>query len=181
MNYTSLSSFFNERSPCFISSERFGVLIYFPATQMRFDSISLSISDVFFLPLPIPAARSPSGVSKPSIFVCLKNSRQSTLGWRRSNGGASAKMLFERQSGLAARPAGCYIIHIYTFTRGPDQRGVRFTPATCRSAPAVRKRAPSLARVCTRVLHVTVTYVAARYIHPVSRAPHSFSYTARFY
>lgn len=72
--------------------------------------------------------------SKPSIFVCLKNSRRSTRGRRRrrSNGGAFAKMLFERQSGLAARPAGCYIIHIYTFAQGAQHPRAWFTSATCR-------------------------------------------------
>jgi len=70
---------------------------------------------------------------EPSIFVCLKNSRRDLHGAarRRSNGGASAKMLFERQSGLVARPAGCYIIHIYTGRAAWAPPRLVYTGATC--------------------------------------------------
>lgn len=151
MNYTLLSSLFNERFLIFyIFRNDPPALEYLSLTQMRFNSkISLSVSVccfrfsflLFFPLLPsfllrrLRAAESLRNL-RALHFRLFEKFGSICTGWRRSNGGASSKMLFERQSGLAARPAGCYIIHIYTFTQGDRRPRVRFTPVTCLRRPA---------------------------------------------
>lgn len=153
MNYTLLSSLFNERFLIFyIFRNDPPALEYLSLTQMRFNSkISLSVSGVVsvfrfsffpssFLPSVFPLRRLRTAESLRNLralhFRLFEKFGSICTGWRRSNGGASSKMLFERQSGLAARPAGCYIIHIYTFTQGDRRPRVRFTPVTCLRRPA---------------------------------------------
>lgn len=74
-------------------------------------------------------------------------------------------------SGLAARPAGCYIIHIYTFAQRPGRPRVQFTPATWSRHPSVsvsvvHARADMCACVYDRV-HVRV------YVYKYSRGSYT--------
>lgn len=218
MNYTLLSSLFNERFLIFyIFRNDPPALEYLSLTQMRFNSeISLSVSGVvsvfsfllFFFSSFLPSfysddstQRSLSGISEPSIFVCLKNSGRS------ARGGGEV---------MAVLPLKCYLndkvvwlhglrgVILYTFTRLHRETGApAFGLHRSRVCGAPRERAPSrdprprpTSPVCARVLYIRNDHVLAytctsvpvyiirvfrahtcdTYVYWVSRAAHYSSY-----